>query len=137
MSKVDPALKKYVRSLIEGTLWNIGYSEYVVDIEYLASNKAAQDVPDMDIAAECSVNRRYLRATMSIYPMVQKYWKDGRKESVREIVVHELCHIATEHVKDLIWSIFKDPGECKDAWESLTTRVADMSVRMDNLRKKK
>lgn len=136
-NKIDPEMKKYVRSLIESTLWNIGHSEYVIDIEYLKEDKAAPDRPEWNIAAECTVNRRYLRATVRIYPLGQSYWNDGQKQSFREVVVHELAHIATEHMKDLVWSPFKDDGECRDAWESLTTRVADMSMRMADLRDKK
>lgn len=137
MKKIDPKLKKFVQETAKQAAWNIGYSHYHMDVEYMSDEKVADDMQGMAVAAECVVNRRYLRCTIRIYPLIMQHWEDGNKASVRECITHEIAHLATEHMKDLIFSAFKDEGETKDAWESLTTIVGNMAMRIDDLQKQK
>jgi hypothetical protein len=134
---IDKKLKEFIRETARTAAWNIGLSEYTMDIHYMEDDREADDLTGMNVAAEIRVNRRYLSCTIRVYPLLIEEWERGDKKSVKECIVHEVAHLATEHMKDLVWSPFKDTGECKDAWESLTTRIGRMAERIDELEKKK
>ena len=81
--------------------------------------------------ADCSFSRRYLETTISVYPAFEQAWKDGVVSDleVREIIFHEMAHVITEHMKELIYSCFKDEGEVKDAWESATSVISRIMLK--------
>lgn len=122
--------KRFVMSVVKAHSVNIGVSHYDVDLYY---HKAAKDHHgehlDDVVAADCGVQRRYLKASINIYPVTLKYWKQSRKETVEEIICHEVAHIATQHFFDVATARYCDDGEMKDAWETLTEIVAQLSVK--------
>lgn len=132
---VDPKLKKFVIDNVRKAAWNIGVSHFNVDIHYMEGNKDGRD--GGIIAAEMDTDRRYLRGVLRISKHLQDKWKDGEKEEVRHAIFHEISHIATQHVMDLMSACYKDEGETKDAWESLTETIARMALKIDNFNSKK
>lgn len=79
-----------------------------------------------------TVDPRYLLATLKLYPTGYNLDDD----MLRDVIFHETSHVWTEHIKELAYSVFKDEGETKDAWESLTSRIAGLAIAYDNRKKK-
>jgi len=136
--KISKNLKAFVKNCIDRHRYNIYAGEYTIDVEYAADDKPGDDPgAGAHVMGEMIVDRRYLKATLRLYPKALNYYYDGNRDTLEDIIAHEVCHIATEHMKDLIYSCFKDEGEVKDAWESLTQRLSYMSLAIDQLRQKK
>lgn len=122
----DKKLRLIVKKAIRDYRYCIYRGDFNIDIAWHSEDK--DDVRmNHEVIADCSVNRRYLTATINIYPPMAKTWLREKNESwVRGIIAHEVAHLATEHVKDLMYSSFKDEGETKDAWEILTTTIGNL-----------
>lgn len=129
-------LKKLVLDALRRHAWNIGVSHYTGDILYMSENEKGGDRPDMDVQASMHVDRRYLKTTLKIFPAAIKRWEKEGDAAVEEMVAHEVAHIATQHMMDLAVSCYKDEGETKDAWETLTTVIGKMSEKISELQKK-
>jgi hypothetical protein len=54
-------------------------------------------------------------------------WKDKDFETIKTIIHHEVAHLATQHLFDIATAVYKDEGETRDAWETLTTVVGRLS----------
>ncbi len=134
MKKINPNFKKFVRECCKKAAWNIGVSHYHIDIHYMHKPKEGCREGGV-VAAEMNTNRRYLKGHLYIYPYVMEKWEDGDKDSVKHAVFHEVSHLATQHVMDLMLSCYKDEGETKDAWESLTETIARMALQIDEREK--
>jgi hypothetical protein len=89
------------------------------------------------VAAAATVGMRYLTVTVKVYPFLVNQWMKGgmTDEDVHEIISHEMAHVATNHLFYLATSIYKDEGETKDAWESLTTIVGRLVHEVDKRRR--
>jgi hypothetical protein len=136
LKPVDKKLKEFVKDCVKKSAYNIGVTHFTIDIHYMSEDKNDEERNET-ISAETSTQRRYLRAVIKIYPYVERQWKKGEIEDVRETIHHEVSHLATQHVMDLMVSCYKDEGETKDAWETLTQVVAKMSLKIDELENKK
>lgn len=137
MRKIDKKLKKFIMDHVKKAAWNIGVSHFELDIYYMKDPKQADDRVGSDIAASMTTDRRYLRGTFRVYPSVEKMWKDKNKEEVIEVVHHEIAHLATQHIYDVAVATYRDEGETRDAWETLTTIIGRMSVELDKYKNKK
>lgn len=91
------------------------------------------------VAAEATVDMRYLTVHVKIYPWLIEDWKKGIMDDtdITEIIAHEVAHTATNHMYRLATSIYKDEGETKDAWESLTTIIGRLVHEIDHHRRNK
>jgi len=97
------------------------------------------EVPgDSSVLASMNVDMRYLNANLYIYPSMIRNWnqKIMDDEDIKDAIAHEISHIATNHMYMLATSIYKDEGEMKDAWESLTTVIGRLVHEIDSHRKK-
>lgn len=129
--------KKFVRETARQAAWNIGVSNYQIDIHYMEKDKPLCACGEDIVAGEMTVDRRYLRGVLRLYPYVLKKWNSGDKERVREVVHHEVAHLATQHMMTIATASYKDEGETKDAWESLTETVARLSLNLDKYKREK
>lgn len=137
VKKVPKGLKEFVIKCAREHAWNLKIQHYNVTIEYKDSEKASSDLRTGDvIAADIEVQRRYLAAVIRIYPTVYGKWERGEKKEINEIIGHELSHILTQHFFDLAVSCYKDEGETKDAWESLTESIGRLSCKIQSLETK-
>lgn len=134
-SPVPQKLKSLVRDAIKRHVWNMGVSLYQGDIIYMANDEVR--TRGGDLMAEMDVDRRYLKATLKIYPVAIKRWKEDGDDFIEHLVAHETAHIVTQHMMDMATSVYKDDGEMKDAWETLTEIIGRMSLNIDNNQKKK
>lgn len=135
--RADPALKKFVHECLDRAERNMALDRWHGEILYHkheGKNDEYAQVYGMVVAADIRVNRRYLTYTLNIYPSVQKLWKNGEKGEVEKVLHHEMAHLNTQHLMDMAVSTYKDEGETKDAWESLTETMGRMSMAMTNLR---
>lgn len=89
------------------------------------------------VAATATVEIRYLRVVIKIYPHMINMW-EGKKmsdEEVHEIIAHEVSHLATNHLFQMATATYRDEGEMKDAWEGLTTIVGRLVHEVDKRRR--
>lgn len=136
--KDQPIPKKFralVKDAIKRHAWNIGVSNYVGDILYMKEDKKSEN--DAGIYAEIDVDRRYLGFVLKIYPLTIKRWKEKGDSFLEEVIAHEVGHLATSHLYWLATCVYKDDGETKDAWETLTTIIGRLSEKIDELERRK
>lgn len=133
---VDKKLKKFVRDYMFNYRWVLGLQAYDGEIHYM-------DEPDPDDAntpgvtrASMTTDRRYLRSTVKIFPEFIKTYKSGDIDECKRILAHEMAHVATQHMMDLCTSCYKDEGETKDAWESLTEKIGRLAHELYEYKKK-
>ena len=127
-NNIPKQFKKAVKDLMRKHCWNMGVSNYLGDILYMESDRS--DNTNSDVHAEMTVDRRYLSATLKVYPIAIRKFKQDGMEYLDHLIAHEVAHIVTQHVMDLLVSCYKDEGETKDAWESLTETIGRMSSKI-------
>jgi hypothetical protein len=135
---VHPKLKKLIKDSLKRHAWNLGCTEYMGDILYMSE-------PHENTAtlATMTVSRRYLKATLRVFPLLIKEWEERNKSGedgdahVENTIAHEVAHIITQPLFDIAIATYRNEGEMSDAWESLTERIGRLSVALDKeLRKK-
>lgn len=124
-------LKVLVREAIKRHRRNCGGDDYHGEIMYMDYEKEGAS----KVAAEIKIDPRYLTSTLMIYPWFIKCWERDGDEFAEHAIAHEMAHFATERMKDLIYAPIKSEDEIKEAWESLTERIARFSLAVE--RKKK
>jgi hypothetical protein len=77
MKKVPQKIKDIVIDTVQKHIQILGFQNYRVDIDYMEYDKKGSERYADDVClAECFVDRRYLNATISIYPsLIQRYLK--------------------------------------------------------------
>lgn len=124
---VDPKLRKFVINCVHKYQNTFELERFDGKIAYIDE--------DGDIAASINVDLRYLNFTISVYRHVEELWKKGNKDRIDQILAHEVSHILTQHMMDLIESPYKNKEEAKDAWESLTETISRMAIKINNAKK--
>lgn len=133
-SLVDSDISRYMNIL--------GMNHYRQRVMYRKNDQGGRSQGDMGtlkVAAEATVNKRYLTVDVKIYPWVIEEWKkkNMNDNDIHDVISHEIAHVATDHMYRLALASFKDEGETNDAWESLTTIVGRLIREVDTLRKTK
>lgn len=124
--RYDPRLKVIVRKAIDDYRRVLRREDYRFDILWQGDDQHDEQ-RKVNTLASIGIDRRYLSAGISIYPALDRQWRrDKNPAEVRAVIAHEIAHTATEHMKDLIYSSFKDEGEVRDAWESCTTQIGNL-----------
>lgn len=131
-TKIPEKLKDLVKDAIKRHAWNIGVSHYTGDIHWMQEDVEGDGI----IAAEITVNRRYLKFTLKIYPDTVKKWHEQGDQYVEEVIAHEIAHLATHHFYDVATARYCDDGEMKDAWETCTQVIGQLSYRLNNMNQK-
>ena len=55
-----------------------------------------EDRPGEAVVASMGSDGTYMDATLRLYPLAKKMWKDKRYEALGRDIVHEFCHILTD-----------------------------------------
>ena len=131
---VPQAYKEFVKDCCQKAAWSIGVMHYQVDIHYMDEEKSEDGYVTR---GEMKTDRRYLRGVLRLYPHVLEDWKKGERGQVKDVVFHEISHLATQHLYDVAIATYRDEGEMKDAWETLTEVVSRLALRIDKLENKK
>jgi hypothetical protein len=125
--KVNRRFKKLVRESFQRHAWNMGVSHYVADIFYMCDDKLSDG---HHVHAEITVDRRYLKVILKIYPEAIVDWQENGDKTVDALVAHECAHLLTQHLYDVATACYRDEGEMKDAWETLTESVGRLSMQI-------
>ena len=78
---------------------------------------------DTKTSAETIINDEYYTADILIYPLTLKKWKEDPK-SLRETISHEVSHIITEPLYNLIFQTYRSKGEVERIREQTTEKIA-------------
>lgn len=111
--------KKLFLEMIPKYKENIGAGSLSVDVNYMDGNDPCRP----NTAMQIHIDLDYLRATITVYPNALDTWRRNGDEEFREMIAHEIAHVATQPMRDLISQPFKSPEEVRIAWEALTTLV--------------
>lgn len=135
-TKYPPKFKKLCHDAVETYMEVMCLQQFVCGFRFSPDPKPAGDRDGYDTLAEIEVDRRYLTATITIYPCLLEDWQKGRKDNkqVGDVLAHECAHMLTEHLHQLATSTYKDSGEMADAREVLTQMVARLAIRIVQLR---
>lgn len=114
-----PKFRKIIRDYIPKARTNLGYDNFHIDVRY----QDGQDPCRPSVAMEIAVRFGYLDATITVYPLALETWRREGDEDLRETIAHEVAHIATQQMVDLIRNPFKTEDEMREKWEALTTIV--------------
>lgn len=138
IKNVPRALRKIVSKAVGDYRWELGMQIWKVDIEYACEDKKSDD-QESSIAASINVNRRYLEATITIYPNTVTRFTTKRcnEQNIREVIAHEISHIATQHFMDVATARYCDDGEMRDAWETCTSVIGKLIYQLDKERSRK
>lgn len=137
---IDPKLKKFVTHCFRKYAWNIGVSNFKGDIHYMSEDEDKsldRAVQRGGALASMTTDRRYLGATLRIYPSLIREWEEGKKNFVAEVIAHEVGHLATQHLYECATSTYVEEGEMRDAWETLTEIIGRMAHKIAELEEKK
>ena len=139
LSHIPDKFRQMVAEDVRRYLNVIGMNHYRTQIAYMHkdSSKDSHTCGDGKVAAEAAVDMRYLTLSVKIYPFIIEDWKKKHidDEDVHHIIAHEMAHVATQHMYRLATSVYKDEGETKDAWESLTTIIGRLVHEVDKRRR--
>lgn len=141
LSYIPDKFRKMIADDVRRYLNVLGMNHYRSKIFYRKHDKDTEGhtCGEGKVAAEATVDMRYLTVDVKIYPWVIHDWKKKwfTDDDVHHIIAHEMSHVATNHMYRLATSIYKDEGETKDAWESLTTIIGRLVHEIDYHRKNK
>lgn len=136
---IPDKLRKIIISASSRYLKVLGFGNY--DVKVYWQKSAAIKGPDQrtegEIAATMTVDQRYLRAQLRVYPHMINAWnnKSMDEDDIEEIIAHEVSHIATNHLFTIAVATYKEEGETHDAWEGLTTIVGRLVYEVDRRRR--
>lgn len=139
LAHVPNKLRKIIRGDVDRYLNVLGMNHYKATVFYMKKDTSEEHhcCGEGTVAASATVSNRYLRVRVNVYPYLVDEWKKNRMddEEVREIIAHEISHVATHHMYVLATSVYKDDGEMKDGWESLTTIIGRLVHELDKRRR--
>lgn len=90
-----------------------GMSDYRIIINYVGH---AQD----DVMADISVDHKYLRATINLYPIFAERYQKKDYEELREALCHEVFHIKTSIIDEMANNRWGTPDIIRQEIERLT-----------------
>ena len=136
---VPKELDKLINNAVIRYLKVLGYCNYEVRIHYskVATPSMVEQRSTGDAAATMSVDLRYMRAHLKVFPYIIDGWKNKKvtSQEVEEIIAHEVSHIATNHLFTIAVATYKEEGETIDSWENLTTVVGRLVFEVDRRRR--
>ena len=126
LAHIPTKLRKMISSDVFRYLNILGMNHYQGKIFYMKKDVEDQYRDrDGSTLASALVDHRYLVVNINIYPILVSRWKNKLSDDndIHEVIAHEVSHIATNHMYQMATCTYKDEGETKDAWESLTTII--------------
>ena len=137
LSHVPDELQKLIHFSVERYLNILGMNNYKPRIMFEKDGCNANNDPSADIvAAIANVDNRYLTITIKVFSYVVDLWKKGDMDDddIKDIIAHEVAHVATNNLYDKAVSLYRNEEDVKDAWESLTTTVGRLVNEIDKSR---
>lgn len=141
LSHIPKELRKIVADSIFRYLNALGVNQYRSRIFYMKKDDEPgyANGETSNKLASAQVDRRYLTLNVNIYPVLINGWIEKKfdNEDVSQFMAHEVSHIVTQHMYTMATAPYKDEGEMKDAWESLTTIVGRLLHEVEYHRRNK
>lgn len=134
-SSIPVALEKLVVESVNRYKNVLGFNHYKIDIYFQQKPKkvSLEQHVGGEAAADTTVDMRYLRAVINIYPYIINGYIEKKitNQEIEEIIAHEVAHLATNHLFKIAMATYKEEGESHDSWESLTTIVGRLIFEVD------
>jgi hypothetical protein len=86
---------------------------------------------DIRVVAQCELNYPYKSITIQYSESLLKDWVAGKKEKVKGVLVHEMCHPITDPLYCKSTNRFVSKDEIEDERERLTDHIANILIRAD------
>lgn len=124
--------RKVVKDAVVDYQYAMDTNPYVVDVAWMEEDETEREGKTHSnyTLASIHVYRRYLKATVKIYPILAEEYKKHGVERVKECIAHEMAHLATQHLYDVAVAAYRDEGEMSDAWETLTEIIGRMAYKI-------
>ena len=83
-----------------------------------------------DVVASMGSDNMYMDATLRLYPLAKKMWKEGSYDSLGRDIVHEFCHILTDPLyKIAINGVSRREGpNLEHVRENTTQQMANIAI---------
>ena len=117
--------KKFIRETLNHYLVETHTTEYSYSIKYMKTDEDSR-------LATIMIDGTYLNFEISIYPYLKRtYDKDPRE--AKEALCHEVCHLITDPLSDIIRRLqegkFITPEEVENTQERQTQRICNSIFR--------
>lgn len=116
MNRQEKYYKLFIEKVIEKYTPILFLEKYAIDVEKKNGDNNF---------LSCRFNHPYLDTTVWYSDRSMKDWVENKKRHERRIV-HELCHIVTDHFYDMATYRYADKGLLEDARENLTDHIANI-----------
>lgn len=121
-------LRDFVKKQILEWKPKLFLTEWTIDVIFATENLESSKDAYVTLA-DVVVNTPYLKAIITIYPSFHEQPIDVQKDAL----VHELCHIISQPVFDIIsrqqQGLGSHPHEASDVIETLTQRITNIAMR--------
>lgn len=120
--------KNHVRRLCAELRTAFFLGEYTMDLTWSEENK---EKGGGTVAADIRTDLRYLNFGITIYPMMEKFYRDKQYFRIYECLVHEFSHVLTDPLyKIAIESVSNDGAEfLEDIRERQTQRITNIIIK--------
>lgn len=128
--------RSFIGSAVERARREVYHHSFNIDINFMAEQITSDIHENMEIAAQITISMSYRSAIIQVYPELYKIYKTD-KEKAALIVLHELCHLITEPLTELVKERFISPKQLVDVNESTTELIKSIAevAFWDNLKK--
>lgn len=91
--------------------------DYSYTIEFKQDDK---EKDERQVEAEITVDTRYQSFILEVYPILCT----KSKQHIKKTLIHEISHIYTQPLYDLIFQTYLSEDEVTNAWENTTEKIA-------------
>lgn len=127
MSKNKSIFTKKFKDFIDATLNEImrhaDLPSYTYSIIYVEGSHPDDHASNHSVAADISVLSEYQSFDVRVYEMLFNFYEDGLLGRVMDILCHEVGHIHTDKLFELIEEPYKTEREVEKVNEELTTKI--------------
>lgn len=112
---------KTVTKIVEELRWDLFLGHWKINIKFSKNDPPTHDNFEKNIAI-VNANSIYSNAIITIYPVMEKEYKDN-PDMIREVITHELVHCITEEMYNLSINRYSTPPEIQTANEKLVQHI--------------
>ncbi len=69
---------------------------WTLHVLQVKNDKTSQNDTNAEVIASMGSDDTYMDATLSLYPLAKRMWKERRCNSLGRAIVHEFCHVITD-----------------------------------------
>lgn len=132
--KYDEKFKKFIIELVEEYRSDVFAGEYSYTIIW--EDKDVDAGNGEIYGASIEIEATYLRFKLTIYPNLQRDWKNKEYNQLKRDIMHEMCHLLTEPLENCCHSLLKGcletEGAIKEKNERQTQRIANSLMFLKN-----